>query len=114
MVDTRMTDAAYLEQRINEHPSLEMMSSRMWTNVCFRFTTDDTSIDLNDLNTEIRNRLMQEGSFLVSRSNIGDDVILRMVVANQDLDRETLDRFFERVIHHGNEVCRGLPSRSQP
>ena len=114
MVDTRMADAAYLEQRINEHPSLEMMSSRMWTNVCFRFTTDDTSIDLNDLNTEIRNRLMQEGSFLVSRSNIGDDVILRMVVANQDLDRETLDRFFERVIHHGNEVCRGLPSRSQP
>ena len=50
-------------------------------------------MDLNDLNTEIRNRLMKEGSFMVSRSNIGDDVVIRMVVVNQSVDRNTLDRF---------------------
>jgi hypothetical protein len=53
--------------------------------------------------------MIQEGSFMVSRSNIGDDVILRMVVVNQNLNRETLDRFLERVVHHGEEVVRGLP-----
>ncbi len=114
MVDTRMADADYLEQKINEHPSLEMVSTRMWTNVCFRFTTEDSSMDLNDLNTEIRKRLIQEGTFMVSRSNIGDDVILRMVVVNQNVDRTTLDRFLERVVHHGEEICRGLPSLSEP
>ena len=114
MVDTRMADADYLEQKINEHPSLEMVSTRMWTNVCFRFTTEDSSMDLNDLNTEIRKRLIQEGTFMVSRSNIGDDVILRMVVVNQNVDRKTLDRFLERVVHHGEEICRGLPSLSEP
>jgi len=114
MVDTRMADAAYLEQSITDHPSLEMMSSRMWTNVCFRFTTEDSEVDLNDLNTEIRNRLIQEGTFMVSRSNIGEDVILRMVVVNQNVNRTTLDRFLERVVHHGEEICRGLPPLSEP
>jgi glutamate/tyrosine decarboxylase-like PLP-dependent enzyme len=114
MVDNRMAEADYLEEKIKAHPSLEMMSSRMWTNVCFRYTTADDSLDLNELNTEIRNRLIQEGSFMVSRSNIGDDVILRMVVVNQSINRETLDRFLARVIHHGEEICRGLPSTSHP
>ena len=109
MVDTRMEDAAYLQRNIEAHPSLEMMSSRMWTNVCFRYTSSAEGLDLNELNTEIRNRMIQEGSFMVSRSNIGDDVILRMVVANQNLNEETLDRLLDRVIHHGEEVVRGLP-----
>ena len=64
---------------------------------------------MNELNTEIRNRMIQEGSFMVSRSNIGDDGISRMGVVYQNLNRETLDRFLERVIHHGEEVVRGLP-----
>lgn len=110
MVDTRMADADYLQASIEAHPSLEMMSSRMWTNVCFRYKSDHDGVDLNDLNTEIRNRLMKEGSFMVSRSNIGDDVVIRMVVVNQSVDRNTLDRFLGRVIHHGEEILRGLPA----
>ncbi|MED5566639.1 MAG: hypothetical protein VX382_02160, partial [Candidatus Thermoplasmatota archaeon] len=92
------------------HPSLEMMSSRMWTNVCFRFNNGDGSVDLNDLNTEIRNRLMREGSYMVSRSNVGENVVIRMVVANQNLTRATLDGLVERVVHHGEEILRGLPA----
>ena len=110
MVDERMADAAHLQRNVEAHPSLEMMSSRMWTNVCFRYTISDDEVDLNTLNTEIRNRLIQEGSFMVSRSNIGDDVVLRMIVANQNLDRGTLDRFLDRVVHHGQEILRGLPA----
>ena len=110
MVDERMADADHLQRNVEAHPSLEMMSSRMWTNVCFRYTISDDEVDLNTLNTEIRNRLIQEGSFMVSRSNIGDDVVLRMIVANQNLDRGTLDRFLDRVVHHGQEILRGLPA----
>ena len=85
------------------------MSSRMWTNVCFRFNDGDGSVDLNDLNTEIRNRLMREGSYMVSRSNVGENVVIRMVVANQNLTRATLDGLLERVVHHGEEILRGSP-----
>ena len=110
MVDERMADADHLQRNVEAHPSLEMMSSRMWTNVCFRYTVSDDEVNLNTLNTEIRNRLIQEGLFMVSRSNIGDDVVLRMIVANQNLDRGTLDRFLDRVVHHGQEILRGLPA----
>ena len=110
MVDTRMADADYLQACIEDHPSLEMMSSRMWTNVCFRYMSDQDGVDLNELNTEIRNRLIKEGSFMVSRSNIGENVVIRMVVVNQSVDRNTLDRFLERVLHHGEEILRGLPA----
>ena len=110
LVDRLMADAAHLEASIVAHPSLEMMSSRMWTNVCFRFNGGDGSVDLNDLNTEIRNRLMREGSYMVSRSNVGENVVIRMVVANQNLTRATLDGLLERVVHHGEEILRGLPA----
>lgn len=110
MVDEHMDDADYLEEAIVAHPSLEMVSSRMWTNVCFRFTHDG-DVDLNEVNAEIRHRLLQEGSFMVSRSNIGDDVILRMVLVNQNVTRDSLDRFLERVVHHGEEICRGIPAQ---
>ena len=110
LVDRFMADADYLEAGIVAHPSLEMMSSRMWTNVCFRFNGGDGSMDLNDLNTEIRNRLMREGSYMVSRSNVGENVVIRMVVANHNLTRATLDGLLERVVHHGEEILRGLPA----
>ena len=109
MVDQHMADADHLQALIEEHPRLEMVSDRMWTNVCFRYTSTDAE-DLNSVNAEIRHRLIQEGSFMVSRSNIGDDVILRMVLVNQNVTRTSLDRFLERVVHHGDEICRGLPA----
>lgn len=108
MVDQHMADADYLESAVAAHPVLEMMSSRSWTNVCFRFNNGSGG-DLNALNAEIRQRLLDEGSFMVSRSNIGDDVVLRMVLVNQEVTRESLDRFLDRVVHHGEEILRGLP-----
>ena len=53
---------------------------------------------------------MNEGSYMVSRSNIGDDIVLRMVVVNQNLTQDVLDAFLERVVHHGHEILRGLPA----
>lgn len=109
MVDQHMADADYLETAVNAHPSLEMMSTRSWTNVCFRYNTG-VEADVNALNAELRQRLLQEGSFMVSRSNIGEDVVLRMVLVNQEVTRDSLDRFLERVVHHGDEILRGIPS----
>ena len=75
-----MEDADYLEACVTEHASLEMLSSRMWTNACFRYRSDTAYLDLDQVNTEIRNRLIAEGSFMVSRSNAGGNIVLRMVM----------------------------------
>ena len=112
MVDQYMDYASHLEELIVKHPSLELMSSRMWTNVCFRYSPKGTDIKLNELNVELRNRLIREGLFMVSRSNIGDDVILRPVISNQNVTLKSLDGFVDSVLRHGEEIVRGLPPTS--
>ena len=110
MVDQYMDYASHLETLVNAHPELELMSSRMWTNVCFRYSPQNSKMDLNELNTELRNRLIKEGMFMISRSNIGEDVILRPVISNQNVTPESLERFVETVVRLGEDIVRGLPS----
>ena len=102
--------AKYLEDKIGQSSQLEMMSDRQWSNVCFRFVGDSNVMDLNVLNSQIRERLFKEGKYLVSRSNIGENVILRPVIANPLTTSEVIDGFLERVVHHGNEIISGIPA----
>ena len=112
LVDGYMDRANYLQKSIEDHPSLEMMSSRMWTNVCFRYDNGSTEIPLNDLNATLRHRLIQEGQYMVSRSNVGEDVVLRSVISNQGVDHDILDGFLEAVVRIGDEVVAGMPPRA--
>ena len=110
LVDRFMQLADYLELKVQQHESLEMMSSRMWTNVCFRFAPQGYEGDLNELNSEIRNRMMQNGNFMVSRSNIGGDVVIRSVLTNPKTTEQTLDDFLEEITRICGDVVRGMPS----
>ena len=109
MVERYCDLSDYLEALVAESEHLTMMSERRWTNVCFRFESEN--LDLNELNTEIRNRLMREGVHLVSRSNIGEDVVIRAVVANPLIDESVLESLVSAVERHGQEVIREIPAR---
>lgn len=109
LVDRFMMLADYLESSVNEHKDLQMMSSRMWTNVCFRFAPQGYQGDLNELNSEIRSRMMKNGNFMVSRSNIGDDVVFRAVICNPNTTEQTLDDLLQEISHICDEITRGLP-----
>lgn len=96
-----------LESRVKEHSNLEMMSSRFWSNVCLRYTTENAN--LNHLNQEIRNRLVKAGNFMISQSEIGDKTILRPVIANPHITEETIDDLVEEITRIGDEIVRGIP-----
>jgi len=53
---------------------------------------------------------MQNGNFMVSRSNIGEDVIFRAVISNPKISTHTLDSLLEELTLLFSEVVRGLPS----
>ena len=108
MVEGYYDLAAYLETRVNEEDDLEMMSTRQWTNVCFRFAPDGVE-GLNELNSEIRDRIMRSGKFMFSRSNIGEDVILRPVISNPKVTTDTLEAMLSEIISVGHEVLREIP-----
>ena len=109
LVEMHMDNAAYLEAGVESNPHLEMMSSRMWTNVCFRYTNENAPLDPNALNIELRKRLLDEGRFMISRSNIGEDVILRPVLSNENVTHDSIDELLARIVHHGEEIVRGIP-----
>ena len=108
MVENYCSLADYLETLVNQNPKLEMMSSRVWTNVCFRYKA--TEMNANELNIELRNRMMQEGIHLVSRSNIDQVVVIRAVIANPKITRSSLDNLIDCVIRHGDEISHDIPA----
>ena len=109
MLDGFMKLADYLERRVNQIESLEMMSDRMWTNVCFRYVGSSPEENLNQINTELRKRLINDGRFMVSRSTIDGNIVLRSVIANRNISEASLDSFLECVVSIGKDIERGLP-----
>ena len=110
LVERYMDLAGHLESQVHKHEDLQLMSTRMWTNVCFRFAPIDYVGDLNELNSEIRSRMMQNGNYMVSRSNIGDDVIFRAVICNPKISEDSLNKLLEELTQIFNDVVRGLPN----
>ena len=109
MLERFMDLADHLQQRIENHGALEMVSDRMWTNVCFRYVGDSPEEELNQLNADLRERLIQDGRFMVSRSTVDGKIILRSVIANRSITEPSLDAFLDRVVSLGKDIERGLP-----
>ena len=108
LVDSYVDLADHLQSLVEADEKLEMVSSRVWSNVCMRYVVE--GFDLNDVNFQIRERMMREGRFMVSSSKVGDIVILRPVIANPAVTRDVLDSFVESAIQIGDDIVRGLPS----
>jgi len=104
--------ATYLESIVEQHEQLEMMASRVWSNVCFRFTDGSPDEKLDEMNAEIRERLKREGHFMVSRASVKGRTVIRAVIANNAVTQETIQKFVEHIVRIGNEVSRGIPSKS--
>jgi glutamate/tyrosine decarboxylase-like PLP-dependent enzyme len=102
--------ADYLQSLVEANQNLEMMSSRVWSNVCIRFTAQ--GIDHNSVNKQLRERLVKSGNFMISQSNIGDDIILRPVIANPAVTRETIENLVDEITSIGNDIIRNIPFSS--
>ena len=76
LVDSYVELADFLHNCVENNPELEMMGNREWANVCFRYYPPNFSGDLNELNGKIRAGLLQTGRFMVSRSLVGESVVI--------------------------------------
>ena len=92
-VDYCIELAKYLENLIIQHPQLELMSSREFTNVCFRWKPKDMDDEgeINLLNHNIRQKLISNGNFMLSSAQLGPHLILRPVIAHTTIQKTTLD-----------------------
>ena len=96
-VDRFFELAAFAEDIVNQTPSLELMAPRSSVNVCFRYVPN-TSEDINEFNLRLREELARKGKALVNFARLGEDVAIRLVIANHELSREDVSAFFDTLI----------------
>ena len=107
MVERYVGLADYLQSKVESSESLEMVSSRVWSNVCIRFTSE--GIDHNEINSQLRERLVKSGNYMISQSKIGNQIILRPVIANPLITEGTIDDLINEIVRTGEEILRGIP-----
>jgi len=89
--------AEYAEQIVREAPMLELMAPRSSVTICFRFRPPDTE-DLNAVNLRLREELARSGRSLVNYAYLGEDMAIRLVIANPELTRADVELFFKNVL----------------
>ena len=102
LVENYVELADYFQSKIENHSSLEMMSSRVWSNVCIRYTAN--GIKHNVLNKELRDRLVKSGKFMISQSKIRENIILRPVIANSSVGKKTIDELIDEITRIGDDM----------
>jgi glutamate/tyrosine decarboxylase-like PLP-dependent enzyme len=95
--DHQMAMAAHAEQRVRQHPKLEMMAPRQSFTVCFRYHPDGET-DLDDFNLRLREALRKSGRSLVNYARLGEALVIRLVAVDAELDRSDIDGFFDLLL----------------
>ena len=99
-IDWLFEMAEYATQVINDCFELELMASTQFLNICFRYVAKDCT-DIDALNLELRDRLVKSGKSLVNYATLNDKITIRLILANPEIDRSDLDRFFANVLEVG-------------
>ncbi len=89
--------AEYAERIVRDTPVLELMAPRSSVTVCFRYMPPDAE-EPNEFNLRLREELARSGRSLVNYAYLGEDMAMRLVIANHELTREDVDVFFQNVI----------------
>lgn len=98
----------YLKEKIEDHCDLELMADIQTLSVCFRFNplSNDPGIkyDLNDLNLKIREELRKSGRSMVNYGYINQDMAIRFVAVNADVNTKDIDTFFQNFLETAETV----------
>ncbi len=105
--------AAYCDTLVKGHPKLELLFPTQTLNVNFRYAAPN-GVDADQLNEEIRYRLLRSGEAMVNYCRLDSGLSIRLVLLNPDLTIADLDSFFERFTATGAIVSEELAESSHP
>jgi len=95
--------AAFAEDIVERTPSLELMAPRSSVNVCFLYLPENSE-DIDEFNLRLRESLASSGKSLVNYARLGEDVVIRLVIANHELTREDISLFFDSLIQTAESI----------
>jgi glutamate/tyrosine decarboxylase-like PLP-dependent enzyme len=104
-IDNSIAMAAFAEEKVNQHTSLELLTPRQSFAVCFRYIPERET-DLNKFNLELRESLRKSGKAIVNYGYIGKTLAIRLITANGELEKSDIDLFFDNLISEAKRLGR--------
>lgn len=102
-IDNLISIAKYAEQKVIKNFHLELLVPRQSFTVCFRYIPA-TGINIDDFNLMLRESLRKSGKAFVNFGKIGNDLCIRLVFINGELDYSDIDLFFKYLIEEANNL----------
>ena len=90
--------AAWLAERVKEHPAFEMTAPLSLNTVCFRYmpaNRDEKS--LNDINEKLNHKLNDTGRIYLTHTKINGKYSLRMVTSQTNVELKNIKRAWELI-----------------
>jgi len=98
LIDHYFVLAAHAEAIIDTHESLELVTPRVFCNLCFRYIPKQAPQHINELTLQIRTALLEQGIAMVNYAHLGDKVVFRLVICNNQTGIEDIEAFFEALV----------------
>ena len=96
----------YAADYISKHEQLELVIQPEFLNICFCYNHGISHLPtstLNQINLEIRERLMRSGQSFVNYAHYQEQLVLRLILTNPEVQEADLDKFFQNVISVGSQ-----------
>lgn len=99
VVNGHYENQKYLVELIENHSRLKLLFKPEYLNVCFQVLPEDSSVDINRYNFDLRFKLTQSGAVMSNFSSWPDGtVFFRHVIADEKTTKEDLDRLVETIL----------------
>ena len=104
-IDDRYDLAAAFAEIVKSSDNLQLAVEPDSNIICFRFAPVQTDeIDLDHINSEIRDRIIKDGSFYIVQVELNGKVWLRLTIINPVTSMDDLKAFLKRVLEIGEEL----------
>lgn len=104
-IDDLFKQADFFAQCVEEHPNFKLFGPVESLNICFQYIhPGHTQQQTNDLNLAIRTRLLHTGQAMINYAYIDDDLIIRLILANPNMQQTQLHELFKMIEKTAQEV----------
>jgi len=97
--------AEYLAELVRAETDLELVAAPQLSILCFRFRSDGLQdAEIDRLNTEIRDRIQQQGDYLVSPTLVNGRPVLRVCIINHATRAEHVKGLLDSILRIGRDL----------